>query len=617
MSDSSALKEKTVVLALSNEHTAQKLKNILIDEGYRNFQTAYDGRQVYDILRRYSQHIDHIGVVLIDEALPRCQVLEMCESFACSDNNYHIPFLVITSQESDFQYQINQRLKHKNCLVRSIKASSMDDKLVMLVDFLVTIRHERFLRYKQEERLISELAERKVVDSKLKYLIVHDELTGLYNRNNFEKQLRLILNRTTKFPQNGALLFVDIDRFSLINELEGFDVGDRLLVELVILMRKFVRNNDLFARIGSDEFCLFLENYDDKQARQFAEKLKKAIEDTRFFTGETCYSISVSIGITTLNSGNRIYHPSELIIRARQACNTAKKNGRNLIWVYNENDSFEKERRKDVFWVPVIKKALLEKEFFLVFQPVVELMSGEISHYEVLIRMQREEDIITPNQFLPAAERMGLMNSIDLWVVETAIDFLANLSNEQGQVSLAINLSSMAFQDSALLPTIRDKLELTWVDASRLTFEITETAAIANFEQTRDMINNIRSLGCKFALDDFGAGFCSFNYLKSFPVDYIKIDGQFIQNLINDETDQVLVRSMVEIASQLGKKTIAEFVETSGTVEKLKEIGVDYAQGYLLGRPEKTLLKSNVFSLQSIVDADQQLKQFHKYTPEA
>ncbi len=181
---------------------------------------------------------------------------------------------------------------------------------------------------------------------------------------------------------------------------------------------------------------------------------------------------------------------------------------------------------------------------------------------------------------------------------------------------MAINLSSMAFQDSALLPTIRDKLELTWVDASRLTFEITETAAIANFEQTRDMINNIRSLGCKFALDDFGAGFCSFNYLKSFPVDYIKIDGQFIQNLINDETDQVLVRSMVEIASQLGKKTIAEFVETSGTVEKLKEIGVDYAQGYLLGRPEKTLLKSNVFSLQSIVDADQQLKQFHKYTPE-
>ncbi len=228
-----------------------------------------------------------------------------------------------------------------------------------------------------------------------------------------------------------------------------------------------------------------------------------------------------------------------MIIRARQACNTAKKNGRNLIWLYNEHDLIEKERRKDIYWVPIIKKALLEKEFFLAFQPVIKIATAEISHYEVLIRMQGEGRVVTPNQFIPAAERMGLISSIDLWVVETSIDFLASLPSDQSGVSLTINLSSMAFQDKSLLPTIRDKLELTWVDASRLTFEITETAAIANFEQTRDMINNIRALGCKFALDDFGAGFCSFNYLKSFPVDFIKIDGQFIQNLPNDQGQRI------------------------------------------------------------------------------
>ena len=187
---------------------------------------------------------------------------------------------------------------------------------------------------------------------------------------------------------------------------------------------------------------------------------------------------------------------------------------------------------------------------------------------------------------------MGLIHCIDLWVVENAIDFLAALPSHMSYVALAINLSSTAFQYPDLLQTIRDKLELTWLDAGRLTFEITETAAVENFEKARSMINKIQTLGCKFALDDFGAGFCSFNYLKTFPVDYVKIDGQFIRNLLNDETDQILVKSMVDIAAKLGKKTIAEFIETPDTALKLKEIGVNFGQGYAFGRPERHLLES-------------------------
>jgi EAL domain-containing protein (putative c-di-GMP-specific phosphodiesterase class I) len=204
---------------------------------------------------------------------------------------------------------------------------------------------------------------------------------------------------------------------------------------------------------------------------------------------------------------------------------------------------------------------------------------------------------ITPDQFIPVAERMGLLHAIDLWVVENAIDFLAALPSYMSRISLAINLSGTAFQYPDLLQTIREKLELTWVDAGRLTFEITETAAVDNFERTRDMINKIRDLGCKFALDDFGAGFCSFNYLKSFPVDFVKIDGQFIRHLDNNETDRILVKSMVEIAGKLGKKTIAEFVETPNIALRLKEIGVNLGQGYAFGRPDRNLLEGHQISL--------------------
>jgi len=412
------------------------------------------------------------------------------------------------------------------------------------------------------------------------------------------------MNLSNKLKKDGALLFIDVDRFSLINELEGFDVGDRLLVELTILIRKLVPPSSLFARIGADEFCLFLENKTKKQALIIAETIKTTIENFRFFTGETCYSASVTIGITTLDNSSALQHPGEMILHSRQACNFAKANGRDKIRMYNEEDIAIKERRRDIYWVPIIRKALRENDLFLVFQPVVHLNNGDISHYEVLLRMRGENgESISPDQFIPVAERMGLIHAIDLWVVENAIDFLAALPSYLSRISLAVNLSGAAFQYPDLLQVIRDKLELTWVDAGRLTFEITETAAVDNFERTRDMINKIRELGCKFALDDFGAGFCSFNYLKTFPVDYVKIDGQFVRNLDNNETDEILVKSMVEIAGKLGKRTIAEFVETPSIALKLKKLGVNLGQGYAFGKPDRNLLESHQVSLAILLNS--------------
>ena len=591
------LKEKIIIVAEHDSVSAQQINLTLTENGFSDIRHASTGEQIYEILRPFHEQPEKIGLIVLNDSLPSCKLAEMSHSLSGGTDFSVIPIVILKSSQSTVaKLPLSSATEYS--LIYQISVPVTPDLLILAICCLLRLKQERFLRHQQEEQLINELASKSVIEAKLKFLATHDELTGLVNRNNFERQLRLIMNLSNKLKKEGALLFIDVDRFSLINELEGFDVGDRLLVELTILIRKMVPSSSLFARIGADEFCLFLENKTKKQAQVIAETIRTTVENFRFFTGEICYSASVSIGITSLDNASPAQHPGEMILHGRQACNFAKINGRDKVRMYNQNDVAVKEHRRDIYWVPIIRKALRENDLFLMFQPVVQLNNGDISHYEVLVRMRGEDgQSITPDQFIPVAERMGLIHAIDLWVVENAIDFLAALPSYMSRISLAINLSGTAFQYPDLLQTIREKLELTWVDAGRLTFEITETAAVDNFERTRDMINKIRDLGCKFALDDFGAGFCSFNYLKSFPVDFVKIDGQFIRHLDNNETDRILVKSMVEIAGKLGKKTIAEFVETPNIALRLKEIGVNLGQGYAFGRPDRNLLEGHQISL--------------------
>ncbi|MGR9073927.1 MAG: putative bifunctional diguanylate cyclase/phosphodiesterase [Gammaproteobacteria bacterium] len=601
-----SLEDKIIVIADQDAKAAQQVRSILADAGARRFEYAADGSKVYEVVRPYHNNPEKIGLIVISEDLPQCYLAELCKLLACGEEGVLIPFLILTRDSSAASSELGLR---DCCMAYFLDRGKVDSELRLRIEFIMAIRHERLLRHKHEERLINELAERKLIDAKLKYLVVHDELTGLLNRSNLEQHIKLALNRNRNFQQNGTLMFIDLDKFSLINELEGFDTGDRLIVEIVSVIRKVTEKDALLARIGSDEFCLYLENQSEKQVRETAERIRRSLDEYRFITGDVCYRISASIGIATLNNPKAVSHPRELISRAHQACILAKENGRNMICEYSEDNKMIQERHRDVFWVPLIREALVEKNFFLVYQPVINLYDGRISHYEVLIRMRSKDgSVIEPGEFIPVAERMGLIHSIDLWVVENAIDFLAALPPEKSHVSLAINLSSVAFQDPGLLPTIKQKLEMTWVNANRITFEITETAAVENFTETREMISKIRSLGCHFALDDFGAGFCSFNYLKIFPVDYIKIDGQFIQNVISDETDQVLVRSMSEIAQKLGKRTIAEYVECPKVVKFLTEIGINLGQGYLFGKPSQNLLEGNAVSMKDILNQPKALE---------
>ena len=602
MEISDNLKEKLIIIAGSDVELVIGIRTFLKKNDFNNIEVANNGKRIYEILRPLYNDPELVGLIIVSDNLPQCKFTEMCLTLSGGKGGATVPFIVLKTNKgnSDLLAIENQNHFSKHfieCITLPINFS----EFMIIVQFQLRMKQERILRYKHEEHLINELAERRVVDAKLKYLVVHDELTGLLNRQNFERRLRLILNGINRLHKNAALLFIDIDMFSLINELEGFEFGDSVLIQLVSIIRKHVSNNDLFARIGSDEFCLFLDNRSEKDVLRFAEKIRKDVYDARFFIGDACYSSSISIGVSSLNTSKAVYHPGEMISRASQACLLAKENGRNMVWEYNKKDNRIKQRDKDVYWVPLIRRALVERKFFLVFQPIVDLQTGVVSHHEALIRMRgANNEVIQPEEFIPVAERIGLIHRIDLWVIEQAIDFLASLSATLDNTSLAINLSSVAFQDESLLPTIKEKLEITWIDPKRVIFEITETVAVNTVDQTQDLIAKIRALGCKFALDDFGTGFCSYNYLKSFSVEYIKIDGQFIRDLMDNEMDQVLVKSMVDVAKKLGKKTIAEFVDNPETVKKLIELGVDFGQGYYFGKPLKKLLPEKYISFDKL-----------------
>ncbi|MBF6647940.1 EAL domain-containing protein [Methylobacter sp. BlB1] len=589
---SSLQKQRKIIVADADPASRIEMIEFLQARGFNNVAVAADGDQIHEILRAYQHEPELLGAVIIDEKLPRCQIEELCQVLPHEDEGIFLPFIVLVDEPPK-----NKTLAlGGKCQFYELVRPYLATELLMLVEFLLVLKDERFLRYKQKEELISQLAARKLLNAKLEYLVIHDDLTGLLNRRNLEQHLYLELHEHAKSRQNGVLLFIDLDRFGLINDLEGFAAADGLLVEVVAVIKKAIQAKGLFARVGSDELCLYLENSTLDNAMVIAERICKRLDEFRFTIDNACYHITASIGIASLKSSKIVKYPGELISRAHQACSIAKNKGRNRVWLYCEDDQAFKERQRDIHWMSLIRDALLNDRFFLVFQPVVGLSDGEISHYEVLIRMRgSDEHVIDPGEFIPVAERMGLIYSIDAWVVDKAIDFLASLPQELSHVKLAINLSCMAFQDDSIAAFIQQKLDTSWVGGDRLTFEITETAAVGNFEQTLSMINQIRALGCQIALDDFGAGFCSFNYLKIFPVEYVKIDGQFIQNLVNDETDQILVRSMQQIARKLGKKTIAEYVECPRTIKILKEIGINYGQGHIFGKPNEQLSSRSAF----------------------
>jgi len=433
-----------------------------------------------------------------------------------------------------------------------------------------------------------DISEQKIYEQQLAYQAEHDSLTGLYNRNYFQQELERLIARTARSGANSALFYIDLDQFKYVNDTLGHASGDELLLETTEMLKSHCRDGDLLARFGGDEFTLLLYNIDISDAEPLAEKLRLLFEQYKYNRAANSFNITCSIGITIID--NHSISADEILAQADLSCNLAKSHGRNRIYIYDPEDRDKLGMAEDMGWAAKVREVLDNDRFQIVYQPIVGINNGEIHSYEVLIRMPYADgQTILPGGFMPAAERFGLIHSIDRWMVAKTIRTLANFRDEGLKLHFGINLSGRAFEDATLLPLIKAVLEETGLDPSWLTFEITETAAIANLNAAIRFISALRDIGCRFALDDFGSGFCSFTYLKHLPVDTLKIDGSFIQGLPNAPVDQAMVKSMNEVAHALGKKTIAESVENIETLDLLKELGVDFAQGHYLGKPSSKL----------------------------
>ncbi len=422
-----------------------------------------------------------------------------------------------------------------------------------------------------------DITQRKRFEAQLKHLANNDPLTGLYNRYRFEEELAEELAAGQRYGNPGAVLVLDLDNFKYVNDGFGHGAGDEVLRGVSGLLRGRLRRSDVLARLGGDEFAILLRSADEEHARAVAQEL---LEQVRAYTPQVegqPVRMTASIGVTVIDHGAS--SPGDLMADADRAMYDAKESGRDRITFLSADDRGAGPARGRG-WEHRIRTALEEDQFELHCQPILELSSGEVTQSELLVRMRGDDGLIPPNAFLGDAERLGLIHAIDRWVVTQAIEILA----ERPGICLEVNLSGRSTGDEQLLRLIKGELEGSSVAPDRLIFEITETAAIASIDQARRFAEALRDLGCRFALDDFGAGFGSFYYLKHIPVDFLKIDGDFVRSP-RSKADDLVVESIVHMARGLGKQTIAEFVEDEGTLEALRAQGVDYAQGFHIGRP--------------------------------
>lgn len=435
--------------------------------------------------------------------------------------------------------------------------------------------------------LVADISERKAMVEHLKHMAEHDGLTGLYNRSYFQDELDHISEQVRRNnDRQCALMYIDLDNFKYVNDTMGHAAGDKLLLEVSEILAKRARKSDLLARFGGDEFTVLLADTPPERAYQVAESFRVKLADYQFKHEGNQVDIGCSIGVAQLTSDN--YLPEEVMSQADLACHLAKKHGRNRVHIYNiENESDVTNMSLDMGWSRRIKIAIEQNRFVLARQPIVDAKTREKHSYEVLVRLLGEDNgLVLPGGFMPSAERFGLAADIDHWVIVHALLELSAYRKHLPGLRYSINLSAMTLTDLGVCDLIEQQLKETKLDPTALTFEVTETSAIADMASAVRVLTRIKALGCYTALDDFGTGMSSFAYLKDLPVDIVKIDGRFVKNLADSPIDQAMVRAMNDIAHALGKITVAEFVENEESFQLLQQFGVDRCQGHLLGKPE-------------------------------
>lgn len=439
--------------------------------------------------------------------------------------------------------------------------------------------------------VLHDMTQERQYIANLSWQATHDALTGLANRREFEFRLEQALTALQRYPGCHSLMFLDLDQFKLVNDTCGHAAGDELLRHICALLQSGLREGDTLARLGGDEFGILIENCTATESEKLAETLRQTVQNLHFVWKGRPFVTTVSVGMVHLTQAPITLEAS--MRAADMACYLAKERGRNRVQVYHAADSELTVRVDEMAWVQRLHMALEENRFCLYAQEIAALgiQDGPPGgHVEILLRLSDETGrIIMPDVFIPAAERYGLMTALDRWVVQNVFKIVRQTLDQPDQGPLAvcaINLSGISIGDDEFLEFLREQFRLYAIPAELICFEITETSAIANLGSAIRFINELKGLGCHFALDDFCAGMSSFAYLKHLPVDYLKIDGSFVKDMLDDPINRAMVEVINHIGHVMGKRTIAEFVETPLIEQALLEIGVDYAQGYLIERPQ-------------------------------
>ncbi|NOT12112.1 MAG: EAL domain-containing protein [Methylococcaceae bacterium] len=415
-----------------------------------------------------------------------------------------------------------------------------------------------------------------------------DKLTELFNRKGFYEKMELAVDQVRSSGKEFWLIFLDLDQFKHINDVSGHIAGDKLLIQVGSLIKKQLKKNDVIARFGADEFAVLLEGYSFADVQIKAEEIRRVIHQFRFVYESKMYDTAISIGVVWVDPTAESI--SELLSSADVACRVAKENGGNRVHIYHSSDQQLLIHEDHMQWIGRINKSLENDHFVLYRQKILPLTTdNNEEHYELLIRLKDENgDIISPIQFIPAAERYGLMAKLDRWVIKTALAKMVSVYAKKPETTLefSINLSGQSFCEPGFQEYLIDQVISSGIPPHRICFEMTETVAVSNLSQASDFMQAVKEIGCKFSLDDFGSGMSSFTYLKNLPVDYLKIDGYFVKTILENKIDRAMVESINQIGQVMGLKTIAEFVENDAILSELKKIGVDYAQGYGIGKPE-------------------------------
>jgi len=423
----------------------------------------------------------------------------------------------------------------------------------------------------------------------LHYQACHDALTGLINRREFENRLTIAVDQARLSEQaRQVLLYLDLDQFKLVNDTCGHPAGDLLLKQITGVLQSRVRGGDTLARLGGDEFGILLQDCSLDQAMRIAETLRQAIRDYRFSWQDGVLTVGVSIGIVEITK--EISTVANVMSAADVACYSAKDSGRNRVQLYKHDDM--PERHREMHWISKLTRARDESRFELFYQPIVPIGTNthDREHFELMLRLRDESGtIVTPAEFIPAAERYNIMPSIDRWVVRQALDRVVHrVASGVKPFTIAVNLSGTSLNDERFLEFLIAELTANDLAPGAMCFEITETAAIENLGNVVYFMRELKSRGCHFALDDFGSGLSSFMYLKNLPVDYLKIDGQFVENVSRDPVDRSMVAAISQVGKAMGIQTIAERVESPEVLAELARLGIGFAQGFYIAKPRST-----------------------------